>query len=294
MRKTLIFLAAALCAAGLGLLIKRSIKRIPKESWDKRIRRKGKFGSVLVIFGIWLGLITLLPLIFGSAPQESFSVAITPPKMELLGLSISSTIVVTWIAMAVVLVGALLVRFLVIPKFKEVPHGIQTILELAVGGISSYTEERVGKLGDNLSAYLFSVAVLLVACAAVELFGVRAPTADITMTLALALITFVLINYYGIRKKGLGGRIKSLASPTAAVLPIRMVCDIAVPVSMACRLFGNMLGGLIVMDLLYNALGSAAVGIPSVVGLYFNVFHPLIQAFIFITLSLAFINEAVE
>ena len=68
----------------------------------------------------------------------------------------------------------------------------------------------------------------------------------------------------------------------------------AVPVSLACRLFGNMLGGLIVMDLLYFAMGNYAVALPSVVGLYFNVFHPLIQAFIFVTLTLTFIGEAVE
>ena len=55
-----------------------------------------------------------------------------------------------------------------------------------------------------------------------------------------------------------------------------------------------MLGGMIVMDLINKSLGNRAVGIPSVVGLYFNVFHPLIQAFIFITLTLTFINEATE
>jgi F-type H+-transporting ATPase subunit a len=52
--------------------------------------------------------------------------------------------------------------------------------------------------------------------------------------------------------------------------------------------------GLVVMDLLYSALGDYAVGIPSLAGLYFNVFHPLIQIFIFITLTLTFINEAIE
>jgi F-type H+-transporting ATPase subunit a len=63
---------------------------------------------------------------------------------------------------------------------------------------------------------------------------------------------------------------------------------------MACRLFGNMLGGMIVIDLLYMALGSNAVGIPGVVGLYFNAFHPIMQTFIFVTLTLTFINEAIE
>lgn len=98
----------------------------------------------------------------------------------------------------------------------------------------------------------------------------------------------------GLKKKGVVGRIKSLAKPTPVVFPMKIVSDLAVPVSLACRLFGNMLGGMIVMDLLYYALGSAAIGIPSVLGLYFNLFHPLIQTFIFVTLTLTFINEAVE
>ena len=121
----------------------------------------------------------------------------------------------------------------------------------------------------------------MVGCAAVELLGVRAPTADITMTFAMALVTFLLINFYGIREKGVGGRISSMARPTPVVFPIKVVSDLAVPVSLACRLFGNMLGGMIVMDLLYTALGNAAIGFPSVLGLYFNLFHPLIQTYIF-------------
>ena len=145
-----------------------------------------------------------------------------------------------------------------------------------------------------MAAYMFTVAVYMVGAAAVELFGVRAPTSDIIMTFALALITFILINYYGIRQKGVGGRIKSMAQPTPVILPINILSNIAVPISLACRLFGNMLGGMIVIDLLYFALGNFAVGAPAVLGLYFNVFHPLIQAFIFITLSLTFINEAIE
>jgi len=114
------------------------------------------------------------------------------------------------------------------------------------------------------------------------------------MTFSLALITFILINVYGIKKKGVIGRIKSLASPTPLVFPFRVIADMAIPVSMACRLFGNMLGGMIVIDLLYTALGSNAIGIPGVAGLYFNAFHPIIQAFIFVTLTLTFINEAIE
>ena len=159
---------------------------------------------------------------------------------------------------------------------------------LKVENLCQYTKANVGDLGNGLPAYLFMVAAFLVGSAILELFGVRAPTSDITMTFSLALMTFVLINYYGFKVKGVGGRLKRYRNP------MNLVSDLAVPVTLACRLFGNMLGGLIVMDLLYFAMGNYAVAVPSVVGLYFNVFHPLIQAFIFVTLSLTFIGEAVE
>ena len=70
--------------------------------------------------------------------------------------------------------------------------------------------------------------------------------------------------------------------------------DDAVPVSLACRLFGNMLGGMIVMDLLKGVLGGYSIGVIPVAGLYFNLFHPIIQIYIFIILSMTFINEAIE
>jgi len=110
----------------------------------------------------------------------------------------------------------------------------------------------------------------------------------------MSLITFFLINYYGIKKKKLSGRLVSLTKPTPLVTPFKIISDIATPVSLACRLFGNMLGGMIVMDLLKSSLGGYAVGIPAVAGLYFNLFHPLIQTYIFVILSLTFINEAAE
>lgn len=249
--------------------------------------------KILLILGAWLLSIQLIGLLPGGAEGGGFKVEIAAERMQVFGFSISSTVIITWIAMAIVLFIAILIRIFVIPKMRDVPRGTQVFLEAAVDGIGDYSNSIVGKkIGRSISPYLFSVAALMVACAAVELLGLRAPTADLTMTFALALCTFLAFNYYGIREKGLRGRIHSLASPTALVLPIRIVCDIAVPVSMACRLFGNMLGGMVVMDLLYSALGKAAVGIPSVIGLYFNAFHPLIQTFIFVTLTLSFIAEA--
>lgn len=289
--------AIGLLVALVGGVMRFIGRRKQKSAPDsKKTGRLAKIGLVISVFGIWFFIVKLLPVIFGPMPSKEFTVEISPPRSGLViaGYAVSSTIITTWIVMAVLIVLALVIRVFVLTRMTAVPKGAQNIMELFVDSAKGYTKSQTEGFGEGLSAYIFSVAMLMVACAFAELFGARAPTADITMTFALALITFILINYYAIKKKNIWGRIKSLAKPTPVVMPFKIISDCAIPVSMACRLFGNMLGGMIVMDLLYSALGSSAVAIPSIVGIYFNVFHPIIQTFIFITLTLTFINEAAE
>jgi F-type H+-transporting ATPase subunit a len=235
-------------------------------------------------------------LILGCFSTESrvFTVDISPARVDILGFSVSSSVVMTWIVIAVLAVFAILVRIFAIPRFKETPRGLQLVLETAVTAINDLTKEKYGHKNDGLSAYFFAMGALFLGTAVVELVGFRPPTTDLSMTLSFAVITFILINVFGIFKKGLKGRAKDYIKPNAIIAPFKLISDIAVPISLACRLFGNMLGGMIVVELLYFALGAFSVGIPAVLGLYFNAFHPLIQFFIFINLSLTFIGEAVE
>lgn len=288
---------------GLGLVMalsgffwRRSVLKKQAADPEQKLKKAKTWSGIVTLAGAWFFVQKLLLLVFGAKEAEAFSVSIWAERIEVGFFSLSTTVIFTWAVMAALIILALLLRLLVIPKMTEIPHGVQNVLELAVETICNFTKTSVTHLHNagNLPAYLFTVALFMVGCAMVELFGVRAPTADITMTFTLALITFFLINFYGIKQKGFGGRLASMAKPTPVIFPIKVVTDIAIPVSLACRLFGNMLGGMIVMDLLYMALGNAAVGIPSILGLYFNVFHPLIQAYIFITLTLTFISEAVE
>ncbi len=266
------------------------------EKPSKRLKRGRRYSTWLIIFAAYVFLTTAIGLIFGKPPSRPLEVAIAPERVDLLGFSVSTTVIYTWGIMLVLIIAAIILRLTLVPRFKDVPNpkSLQNVLELAVETIQKYTKSSAHGVGDMLASYLFTVALFLIGCACTELFGLRTPASDITLTGALAVVTFFLINFYGIKVKGVGGRVKSLASPTWVVFPIKIITDLAVPVSLASRLFGNMLGGLVVMDLLYSALGGYAVGIPSVAGLYFNVFHPLIQAFIFITLTLTFINEATE
>ena len=260
----------------------------------KSLKRRQLIAVAAAVFGGYLFTTRLLSIIFGPHESEPLDFSLWQGRIEIFGYSLSYTVVYTWVAMAILISIALILRFTVFRAPKDKPTGIQNGVEIIVEMVGNYTQAQTHGAGEMLASYILTIAALMITSAFLELFRLRPPMADITMTFALALITFILINIYGIRKKGFVGRIKSLASPTPIVFPFRVISDMAIPVSMACRLFGNMLGGMIVIDLLYTALGSGAIGFPSVVGLYFNVFHPLIQAFIFVTLTLTFINEAVE
>ena len=294
--KDIILLCVGVAALVLGVIFYGKFAAALKaaDKPDKKLKRKKTLMLILSVLGGYLLICEAIMLIFGKPESEKFTVSIWADRVELFGMSISSTVIITWCIMLALILIAVVLRLTVIRHMKDEPKGLQNVLEIAVEQLEKYTDSKAEGAGSTLASYLFVLSLFMIGCAVAELFGYRAPTSDITMTFAMSLITFALINYYGLKKKGVGGRIKSLASPTPIVFPMKIVSDIAVPVSMACRLFGNMLGGMIVMELLYSALGAFAIGIPSIIGLYFNVFHPLIQAFIFVTLTLTFINEAIE
>ena len=262
---------------------------------SKALKKKSRLLMVLMIVAAWFFIGTAITAFWNGKAGMNVEFSMFSDRVSVFGFSMAKTSLTMWIITAIVLVLCLIFRFLVFPKFDpNNPKGFQNIMELAIEAMDNFTKGSIGDYSGELSPYMFSLAVFMVMCAASELIGQRPPTSDLIVTLAMGLITFALINIYGIRKKGFGGRVKSLAKPNPVIFPMKVISDIAVPISLACRLFGNMIGGMIVMDLIKSVLGGYASGIPAVLGLYFNLFHPLIQTYIFIILSLTFINEAIE
>jgi len=229
---------------------------------------------------------------FKTTQFQSAEVAITPPNVTIFGLEISETLLATWLVMLILILLAVIVRVFVIPKFKTVPKGLQNILEMFVEFCEKFTNSQLGKRGGAFAVYVFTVALMIVATSMIELLGFRPPAADINFTLALALMSFVLINAFGIYYTGFFGRLKWFVKPKPFMLPINMVTHAVIPISLSFRLFGNMFAGMIVMDLLYSVI-YLAIGIPAVLALYFNLFHVAIQTYIFLVLTLSFMEETV-
>ena len=282
--------------AAVGFFIAKSIIKHKDENSiqpkkKKKLNRLFLFGLIL---SAWYFVACVVNEIEGGLKGIHVEFDMFADRVDIFGLSVSKTTVTTWYIIGVIFVLSLIFRLFVFPKFKESPKGIQNVIEILVEAADNFTTNQTHGLSPVLGEYIFSLALMMIGCAAVELFSVRPPTSDLIFTFSLGLVTFTLINYYGIKKKGFFGRIKALASPSPVIMPMKILSDVAVPVSLACRLFGNMLGGMIVMDLLKTSLGGYAVGLTSLAGLYFNLFHPLIQTYIFIILTLTFINEATE
>jgi F-type H+-transporting ATPase subunit a len=293
----------ALCLVG-NVHFKGKLKSTDKDAETVRYKKLKRIKTLFfsgVVISVWFVIGVFVTWFSGkkSGLHIEFSMFGERSGIELLGMNISETTVITVAIVFIAAILCVLFRVLVFPKFKDEPTGLQNALEICVEAVENFcinaTDKKAGK---SLAPYMFTVAIYLIMSAATELFGLRAPTSDLAVTFSLGLITFFLLNYHGLKKLGIGGRLKSMGGAVPAMrpimIPLKMVSDIAVPVSLACRLFGNMLGGMIVMELLKGALGGYASGIPGVAGLYFNLFHPLIQAYIFITLSLTFIDEAME
>jgi F-type H+-transporting ATPase subunit a len=234
-------------------------------------------------------MLTRLGRITSLQPGE---IAIIPPKVSIFGLQISETMLVAWFVVLILILVAVVIRIFVIPRFKTVPKGIQNVLEMFVEFSEKFTDSQLGKRGAAFAAYIFTVAIVIVGTSLVELLGVRPPTTDINFTIALALMSFVLINAFGFYYTGFTGRLRWFLRPKAFMLPINVVTHAVIPVSLSFRLFGNMFAGMVVMDLLYGVT-YLAIGIPAVLSIYFNLFHVGIQTYIFLVLTLSFMEETV-
>lgn len=204
------------------------------------------------------------------------------------GIAVDESVVVTWIIMAALTILSIcLVRNLKV----ENPGRRQLALETAIGGIYKFFNELVGEDGERYVPYLVSVAIYLGVANLISLIGFKPPTKDLNATVALALMSIVLVEYAGVHKKGMKGWLKSFAEPVAFIAPINVMEILIKPLSLCMRLFGNVLGSFVIMELIKLI---AAPIIPIPFSMYFDIFDGLIQAFVFVFLTALYIKEAVE
>ena len=237
-----------------------------------------------------------------------------PIDLPILGeLQISETIVVSWIVM--LLITGLCIWLTHDLKVETISKR-QAVAELLVEKANHFVIGNMGEKFRYLIPFVSALFATSVVSNLISLIGLRSPTADLSTEAAWAVVVFIMITSQKIKTNGFGGYLKGFTTPIAVMTPFNILSELATPVSMACRHFGNILSGVVINALLYSALAVASsallglipgivgdvlsqipvldVGIPAILSVYFDWFSGVMQAFIFCMLTVMYIANAAE
>lgn len=214
-------------------------------------------------------------------------------KVNLFGLiEVNPGLISAFCVTGIFLVFCLIVRIFVIPKFKTIPGKFQMFLEQMVDIFSNMAKENSPHAYRFISAYIFAAGAYICVSTLFELFGVQvmttagvpislpAPLSDINGAVCMGCLSYLVILGGGIAKNGIKGIGKTLK-------------EFSLPISMSFRLFGAMLSGALVTELVYHAT-VMSYGIPVIVGVLFTILHALIQAYVLTTLVSTYFGEVTE
>ena len=227
------------------------------------------------------------------------------------GLPFTQTILNTWIIMAIIVGLCIwLTRDLKVhPTSKR-----QIVAEFLVKAAYGLVEGNMGKEFSYFTPFFGTLIAFLAVSNLSGLTGAYAPTADLSTEAAFAVVIFGLITIYKNKTNGPVGYQKSIGDPIVEMYPFNLLSEVATPISLACRHFGNVVSGTVIGSLIYAALMVAnnalfgllpgflgdllgmipflQVGIPAIASIYFDVFSGLLQAYIFCMLSMMYIKDA--
>ena len=199
------------------------------------------------------------------------------------------TLCMTWLTMAIVLI----IAFLAVRNLSLVPRGWQNVIEMVVEGLQAQMKGTMGKGGMFLAPFIISLFMFLLVSNWLGLIpGMASPTNDLNTTLGLALLVIVMVHVLGVARKG-GHYIGHFFKPTPIFVIINAIEEIAKPITLSFRLFGNILAGEILIIILLKLM-PIWMPVPSVIWLAFSIFIGGVQAFIFTMLSMAYLSNAVK
>ena len=256
----------------------------------------------IISLAVWLGLILItLVGIFLTGGTESHetireimrdAVLHDKNRISLFGMEVNPAVISAFTVTGILLSAALIIRLFFIPKFKIIPSKFQLLLEQLVGFFTGLGKSNSPHRNGFLNVYIFSAGVYIFFGTLFELFGLQAvtthgipialpaPLSDINAAIALGCMSYLIIMSGGIAANGIKGVGKTLK-------------DFSLPISMSFRLFGALLSGLLVTELVYYYSGLSFV-LPVVVAVLFTLLHALIQTYVLTMLTSLFYGEVSE
>ena len=215
--------------------------------------------------------------------QTAFTVNIAGHEIGIL-----ESTVISWVVIGIILIVSLI---LTTGLKKDHISRRQALAEFIVTKLDELVSGMIGEEGKAYVPYLVTVLLFIGVSNVIGLFGMKPPTKDLNVTAALAIMSIILVQAAGIKHKKVGGWLKSFTQPIAIVTPINILEIVIKPLSLCMRLFGNVVGAFVIMELL-KAIVPAIV--PSVFSLYFDIFDGILQAYVFVFLTSMYIKEAME
>ena len=229
------------------------------------------------------------------------------------GIPITETIVNSWIVMLVI-IGLCL--FLTSDLKVRGVSKRQVVAEMLVTTAQNFVNTNMGEKFAHYGPFVAALFASSLLSNLLSLIGMFPPTSDLSTTLAWAVLVFVLITATKIRTSAVLGYMKGFTQPIFVLTPFNILSELATPISMAFRHFGNIVSGGVISALVYAALAALSslvlgllpgvlgdvlsqipifqVGIPAVLSVYFDLFSGFMQAFIFCMLTTLYIGNAAE
>lgn len=234
-------------------------------------------------------------------------------QIRLFNGAVSIDVTQTMISLLAVTVMLMLIAFFVTRKLTKRPGRLQVVVEKLVSMLYGLVEDTMGKHNLKYAPYigtLFLSSIFGSLIGMTQIF--RSTTQDLMVTLAWALVTTGLCWYENIRNNGVLGWLKGYTQPVVVMTPMNLISEIAQPVAMAFRHFGNVAGGSVLTAIIYAALASLStlvfgwlpsailavfppifqIGIPAFLSIYFDLFSGFVQAFVFSLLTMVYVGSA--
>ncbi len=195
----------------------------------------------------------------------------------------------TWI----VITGLLFFGFFATRKASRLPGSVQILGEIFVKMIYDLTKDALGERSKTYAPLICALFMFLLTCNWIGLFPhLHEPTKDLNTPLSLGIMGFFIAHYAGIRAKGIGAYLKEYCEPIFLMAPLNVIGELAKVVSISFRLFGNIMGGSIII--LVVSYLTYSIMLPPFLNFFFVIFIGAIQAFVFTMLTLVYISVQVN
>ncbi len=203
-------------------------------------------------------------------------------------LPVSKGVVVSWgIILFLVILSIILTRNLKVQN----PGKRQAFVEFCMEKLYNIFYSILGERGKKYVPFLITMILYLGVANILGLFGITPPTKELNTTAGMALLSIVYIQIVGIREFGVKGWLKSFSHPSPIMIPMNLLELIIKPLSLCMRLFGNVLGAYIIMELIIYAIPAV---LPLAASMYFDIFDGLLQAYVFCFLTTLYIHETLS